>query len=87
VPGKKKGETVEVAIDEHPRADTTIELLQKLKPLFGPQGTITPGNASGLEGEPSRPAGGQFSRRRRGAVHETGLCQFSNRSASVENGN
>ena len=67
------------------RADTTIELLQKLKPLFGPKGTITPGNASGLEGEPSRPAGGH--RRRRGAVHETGLCQFSNRSASVENGN
>ena len=48
VPGRKRGETVEVDIDEHPRADTTIEALQKLKPLFGPEGTVTAGNASGI---------------------------------------
>lgn len=48
VPGRKKGETIEVSIDEHPRADTTIEVLQKLKPLFGPDGTVTAGNASGI---------------------------------------
>lgn len=48
VPGRKRGETVEVSIDEHPRADTTIEVLQKLKPLFGPDGTVTAGNASGI---------------------------------------
>jgi 3-oxoadipyl-CoA thiolase len=48
VPGRKKGEMVEVALDEHPRADTTIEILQKLKPLFGPDGTVTAGNASGI---------------------------------------
>ncbi|PNU06624.1 3-oxoadipyl-CoA thiolase [Novosphingobium guangzhouense] len=48
VPGKKRGETLEVSIDEHPRADTTIEALQKLKPLFGPEGTVTAGNASGI---------------------------------------
>jgi 3-oxoadipyl-CoA thiolase len=48
VPGKRKGETAEVSIDEHPRADTTIEVLQKLKPLFGPDGTVTAGNASGI---------------------------------------
>jgi 3-oxoadipyl-CoA thiolase len=48
VPGKKKGETIEVTLDEHPRADTTIEQLQKLKPLFGPDGTVTAGNASGI---------------------------------------
>ncbi|MEW6627535.1 MAG: 3-oxoadipyl-CoA thiolase [Pseudomonadota bacterium] len=48
VPGKKKGETVDICVDEHPRADTTFEALQKLKPLFGPNGTVTAGNASGI---------------------------------------
>lgn len=48
VPGKKRGETLCVAIDEHPRADTTIDMLQKLKALFGPDGTVTAGNASGI---------------------------------------
>lgn len=48
VPGKKRGETVEVGVDEHPRADTTIETLANLKPLFGPDGTVTAGNASGI---------------------------------------
>jgi 3-oxoadipyl-CoA thiolase len=48
VPGRKKGETLEVSVDEHPRADTTIEVLQKLKPLFGADGTVTAGNASGI---------------------------------------
>lgn len=47
VPGRKRGETIEVSVDEHPR-DTTIETLQKLKPLFGPDGTVTAGNASGI---------------------------------------
>ncbi|MDB5576370.1 MAG: 3-oxoadipyl-CoA thiolase [Bradyrhizobium sp.] len=48
VPGTKKGMTVEVTLDEHPRPDTTMETLQKLKPLFGPDGTVTAGNASGI---------------------------------------
>jgi len=48
VPGRRKGEMTDVSIDEHPRADTTIEGLQKLKPLFGPEGTVTAGNASGI---------------------------------------
>ncbi|MFT4053386.1 MAG: 3-oxoadipyl-CoA thiolase [Novosphingobium sp.] len=48
VPGKKRGETLDVSIDEHPRADTTIETLAKLKPLFGAEGTVTAGNASGI---------------------------------------
>jgi 3-oxoadipyl-CoA thiolase len=48
VPGKKRGETIDVSIDEHPRADTTIETLRKLKPLFGTDGTVTAGNASGI---------------------------------------
>src|SRR5262249_21324655 len=42
------GESLQISIDEHPRADTTMEALQKLKPLFGPDGTVTAGNASGI---------------------------------------
>ncbi len=34
--------------DEHPRAGTTMETLAKLKPAFRPQGTVTAGNASGI---------------------------------------
>ncbi|KQM99394.1 3-oxoadipyl-CoA thiolase [Sphingomonas sp. Leaf25] len=48
VPGRKRGETREVSVDEHPRAETTLEILSGLKPLFGPQGTVTAGNASGI---------------------------------------
>jgi 3-oxoadipyl-CoA thiolase len=43
----KKGETV-VDTDEHPRADTTVEALAKLKPVNGPDKTVTAGNASGV---------------------------------------
>lgn len=42
----RKGEMV-VDTDEHPRA-TTLESLAKLKPAFKPDGTVTAGNASGL---------------------------------------
>ncbi len=45
VPGKK-GSTM-VNVDEHPRPDTTPEKLAALKPLF-PGGTVTAGNASGV---------------------------------------
>jgi 3-oxoadipyl-CoA thiolase len=48
VPGRKRGETVDITTDEHPRADTTLETLSGLKPLFGPIGTVTAGNASGI---------------------------------------
>jgi acetyl-CoA C-acetyltransferase len=34
--------------DEHPRADTTVESLGKLKPAFDEKGSVTAGNASGL---------------------------------------
>ncbi|WP_404713774.1 3-oxoadipyl-CoA thiolase [Sphingomonas sp. MMS24-J13] len=44
----RKGETVALSVDEHPRRDTTIEALSRLKPLFGPHGTVTAGNASGI---------------------------------------
>jgi acetyl-CoA C-acetyltransferase len=42
----RKGDTV-IAEDEHPRADTTLEKLAALKPLF-PNGVVTAGNASGI---------------------------------------
>ena len=35
-------------VDEHPRSDMTIERLTKLKPSFKKNGTVTPGNASGI---------------------------------------
>ena len=43
----KKG-TVLFDTDEHPRADTSMESLSKLKPAFKKDGTVTAGNASGL---------------------------------------
>ena len=48
VAGRKRGETATVAVDEHPRADTTLEGLAKLKALFRAPGTVTAGNASGI---------------------------------------
>ena len=43
----KKGESV-VDQDEHPRADTSLETLGKLKPVNGADKTVTAGNASGV---------------------------------------
>jgi acetyl-CoA C-acetyltransferase len=37
-----------LATDEHPRPDTTLERLAGLKPAFQPDGSVTPGNASGI---------------------------------------
>ena len=45
---QKKGEAVVVAIDEHPRADTTLEKLAALKPQFSKDGSVTAGNSSGI---------------------------------------
>src|ERR687898_643215 len=38
----------EVSVDEHPRPETTVEALAKLKPAFRSSGTVTAGNSSGL---------------------------------------
>ena len=43
----KKG-TVSFAVDEHPRAQTTMEALAKLGPVFKKDGVVTAGNASGI---------------------------------------
>ncbi|MEG2694892.1 MAG: 3-oxoadipyl-CoA thiolase [Acinetobacter sp.] len=44
---QRKGEPVVIAKDEHPRA-TTLEALTKLKPVVKADGTVTAGNASGI---------------------------------------
>jgi acetyl-CoA acetyltransferase family protein len=48
VPVTIKGETTYVSRDEHPRADTSMEALAKLKPAFRKGGSVTAGNSSGL---------------------------------------
>ena len=45
---QRKGDPVVVSTDEHPRADTTIEKLTKLRPIVNTTGTVTAGNASGI---------------------------------------
>jgi acetyl-CoA acyltransferase len=45
---QKKGEPKIFDADEHPRPDTTLEGLAKLKPIVKPNGTVTAGNASGI---------------------------------------
>jgi acetyl-CoA C-acetyltransferase len=44
----RKGEPLSVGRDEHPRADSTIEGLRKLAPVFSKEGTVTAGNSSGI---------------------------------------
>ena len=46
IPGAK-GETI-VDRDEHPRPDSTVEKLRAMKPAFAENGTVTAGNASGI---------------------------------------
>ena len=48
VPGGRRGEVTAVEQDEHPRPDTTLEGLAKLRPAFAKEGSVTAGNASGL---------------------------------------
>jgi 3-oxoadipyl-CoA thiolase len=43
----KKGDTL-VTVDEHPRPESTLEMLAKLKPVVRADGTVTAGNASGI---------------------------------------
>jgi 3-oxoadipyl-CoA thiolase len=44
---KGKKQSIEVTVDEHPRDDTTIEVLAKLRPLYE-GGSVTAGNSSGI---------------------------------------
>ncbi|WP_284089068.1 3-oxoadipyl-CoA thiolase [Acinetobacter pittii] len=45
---QRKGDAVVIDTDEHPRASTTLEALSKLKPVVKADGTVTAGNASGI---------------------------------------
>jgi acetyl-CoA acyltransferase len=45
---QKKGDPKIFDTDEHPRPDTTLDTLSKLKPIVKPNGTVTAGNASGV---------------------------------------
>jgi acetyl-CoA acyltransferase len=47
IPGRKGTVTV-IDTDEHPRPDTTLEALAALKPIVKANGTVTAGNASGI---------------------------------------
>jgi len=45
---QRKGDALVVDQDEHPRPDTTLEKLTRLRPAFAEDGTVTAGNASGI---------------------------------------
>jgi 3-oxoadipyl-CoA thiolase len=45
---QRRGDPILVDRDEHPRPDTTLEALAKLRPVFRKDGTVTAGNSSGL---------------------------------------
>lgn len=44
----RKGDPVDVSADEHPRPDVTVDRLSKLSPAFRKDGSVTAGNASGV---------------------------------------
>ena len=44
----RRGDRVVVDTDEHPRPDATLEDLARLRPVFAAEGTVTAGNASGI---------------------------------------
>jgi acetyl-CoA C-acetyltransferase len=45
---QKKGDPLKVSTDEYPRADTSLEKLAALRPAFKKDGSVTAGNASGI---------------------------------------
>jgi len=44
----RKGASVQIDQDEHPRPETTLETLSRLRPAFKPEGSVTAGNSSGV---------------------------------------
>jgi 3-oxoadipyl-CoA thiolase len=45
---QRRGDPVVIDSDEHPRPDTTLESLARLRPVFKKDGTVTAGNSSGI---------------------------------------
>ena len=63
----RKGAITEVTADEHPRPDTTLDQLAALKPVVRPGGTVTAGNASGInDGAAALIVAGETAARRHG---------------------
>jgi 3-oxoadipyl-CoA thiolase len=48
LPARGRGDPGQVDADEHPRPDTSLESLSRLRPVVRPEGTVTAGNASGV---------------------------------------
>ena len=69
---QRRGDPVIVDTDEHPRADSTIEGLQKLRPIVRKDGTVTAGNASGMNDGACAVLVASD-----GAVHEHGLTPMA----------
>ena len=68
VRARRGRETVEITKDEHPRPETTLEQLARLKPAFQRDGTVTAGNSSGVnDGAAAMPIASEA------AVKELGL--------------
>jgi acetyl-CoA acyltransferase len=61
---QKKGDPIVVSQDEHPR-ETSLEALAKLKGVVRPDGSVTAGNASGVNDGSLRAAAGRARPRRR----------------------
>jgi len=63
----RKGAITEVTADEHPRPDTSLDQLAALKPVVRPGGTVTAGNASGInDGAAALIVAGEAAARRHG---------------------
>lgn len=45
---RHRSEPIEISVDEHPRPDSTLDSLARLRPAFDPDGTVTAGNSSGI---------------------------------------
>src|SRR5258708_33338376 len=45
---QRKGEAIQMSLDEGPRADTSLEALARLRPAFSEKGSVTAGNSSPL---------------------------------------
>ncbi len=45
---QRRADPIPFEIDEHPKGNTTVETLSKLRPAFKKDGTVTAGNASGI---------------------------------------
>ncbi len=45
---RHRSEPIEISVDEHPRPESTLDSLARLRPAFDPDGTVTAGNSSGI---------------------------------------